>query len=395
MKIIDSFNHSKYKVHKSFAYFLFVITIIELVLCGSGQILKIGGQLTLRMILFSLSILSYFFYYFNKFHKLDRNDAVTYFLFIFTFSISIGIGLLNGDVEKVLLDIKPLSFFLLFPLWAIIFKEFNCIPAIKKIICYGSLLMSILYLIYLIAMKVTGIMEFGAVYSDMTEESDFMFRGNSGEFFYKGFIFIPIGVIFWLYEKKYVPVIINVIAIYFTLTRGFYIITIVGVILYYIQSSKLTKSKIIYLSLAFIIGSCVMLLFYDALFNMRDDTQGGDMIRLLTITQVIDDVNFTSFIFGHGLGYGVPIRPIHMENSFLEIFHKQGVIGLTVWFVLLCYIWKYYKKVPNKYKMLASVFFSSAIMIYIQSLFNPYITNPMGIGIVLLSYFSCKKLCPN
>ena len=145
--------------------------------------------------------------------------------------------------------------------------------------------------------------------------------------------------------------------------------------------------------MAFIIGCIAIIYFYDELFNMREDAASGDMIRILTTQQVFEDVNIFSFVLGHGFGYGVAIRPIHMENSFLEIFHKQGVIGLVFWLILLYYTCIYYKNTINKNKILSATFLSSAIMIYIQSLFNPYITNPMGIGMVLISYFSCKKLC--
>ena len=39
------------------------------------------------------------------------------------------------------------------------------------------------------------LLDFTTVYDSMTEESDFMFRGDKGEFYYKGFIFLPIGAV--------------------------------------------------------------------------------------------------------------------------------------------------------------------------------------------------------
>ena len=64
--------------------------------------------------------------------------------------------------------------------------------------------------------------------------------------------------------------------------------------------------------------------------------------RLSTIREVEEDITASSLLWGHGLGIGVPSRPQEMEITFLEIFHKEGLIGVSVWTSLLIGIFWHY-----------------------------------------------------
>lgn len=137
---------------------------------------------------------------------------------------------------------------------------------------------------------------------------------------------------------------------------------------------------------------CILVCSYFDLFEVSEGRESGDELRIQTIYQVIDRITPLSFFIGHGFGNGVPIREVHMEMSYLEIFHKQGIFGLLFWIYFLYSIYRYYKKVDNRYKDIAGAFFIGAILIYVQSLFNPYMNNPIGMSALLLSYFSCRRL---
>ena len=159
---------------------------------------------------------------------------------------------------------------------------------------------------------------------------------------------------------------------------------------YVFFSSKANGSKVFVILIVSII--CLLLCSYFSLFDMGEGRESGDQLRVLTIEQVVDRITPFSFLFGHGFGNGVPIREVHMEMSYLEIFHKQGIIGLSFWTYLLYSICRYYKQVVGKYRRIAGAFFISASLIYVQSLFNPYLNNPIGMSTVLLAYFSCRRL---
>lgn len=224
----------------------------------------------------------------------------------------------------------------------------------------------------------------------MNDSSDFMFRGNEGELFYKGFLFLPIGLAFMLNNKRWIFVIITLLAIYFTMTRGFYIISLCALVLFYVLSSKISISKLFVLFILLFIGGIIIV--NSGLFEMGDDRADGDAIRLITIQQVLERINLFSFFFGHGFGNGVPIREVHMEMSYLEVFHKQGLLGILFWIYLFYKVSIFYYKTSGSNKKKAIPFYIGVILVYIQSLFNPFINNPIGMSFILLAFFSMRTL---
>jgi O-antigen ligase len=84
---------------------------------------------------------------------------------------------------------------------------------------------------------------------------------------------------------------------------------------------------------------------------------------------------------------------VHMEISFLEIFHKQGLLGVFFWitiFVCICY--SFYKADLNGNRKLALPFLLSTIFIYLQTMTNPYLNNPIGMSVVIISLIVLKRL---
>nr|WP_186973098.1 hypothetical protein [Bacteroides intestinalis] len=371
--------------------YFFYFLIAELFLCGSGQIIHVYGGLTLRMFNFIIAIFISIYFLLRK--PLMGKDTTRLFLFyVFSFLIGISLSLVGESTKHLFEDIKPLSFFFIFPFFYWMIKSGQVIMNIIRVLKYGVIIMTVVYLIYLLLIRFFGVIDFYSLYyGGISEESDFMFRGTGGELFYKGFVFLPIGLVFLLQSKKYILSVFVLIAIYFTLTRGFYVIAFLAVLMSYVFfSSKANGSKVFVILIVSII--CLLLCSYFSLFDMGEGRESGDQLRVLTIEQVVDRITPFSFLFGHGFGNGVPIREVHMEMSYLEIFHKQGIIGLSFWTYLLYSICRYYKQVVGKYRRIAGAFFISASLIYVQSLFNPYLNNPIGMSTVLLAYFSCRRL---
>ena len=367
-------------------YIFFYFLISELFLCGSGQILKFG-PLTLRMFNFGIALL--FSLIIAIKHKIPKKTNL-YFIFFTYYLVCWGAAsIIFNDYKFVLEDLKPLGYFFLFYFVYYMIIECNTIDVTIKILKFSTLFLSVIYLIYVILIK-CGIVDFSVIYLFAGEMSDITFRTENGELFYKGFIFLPIGFLFFWNERKYLYSIILLVAIYFTQTRGFYIITIFGLFLYYCFTYKMKLSNIFIGLFSLII--ILFLIDYFGLFEVNERRDDGDMIRILTFQQVIDNMTPFSVIFGHGFGKGVPIREVHMEMSYLEIFHKQGIIGLFMLAYLFFKIYVFWKGVLTSNKQISTLFFIGTCMIYFQSFFNPYINNPMGIGFILLSYFICFKL---
>jgi len=110
---------------------------------------------------------------------------------------------------------------------------------------------------------------------------------------------------------------------------------------------------------------------------------------------VLTHANWSSVFVGHGLGQGTPSRPIHMEISYLEIFQKQGLFGLFLWFFPFTIIAFRFKKLLtyNSYiNSTALPWFASVLFFYGISFFNPYLNTPMGIGFIAVTMIVFRHL---
>lgn len=372
----------KYSVFNTFFVFLF----LELFLNGSGQSLMIG-PLTIRMIFYIVAIIVSIFLILNH-NKIyhDINYLVAFFLLLTILSSLV--GLINGaEINLIFEDIKPLLYFLMIIPFSFFIKNKKGIKLVATLIKYSSIIMAIIYFIYLF-MMLTGRIDFLTTYEYLTNESDeIMFRGNNNNepwIFYKGFMYLNIGFLFYFLNPnrlhKFKSLII-IIAIIMTYTRGFIVSLVLSLI--FLQILNIQKKISIFILTAFF---TIIFFIAPLYFNFIGERIDSDLIRVTQIEQVLDNINFFSFILGHGFGIGVPIRPIHMEITFLEIFHKQGLIGLLFWIFILFYmIYKYKKLVFKENKTIATPFIISTIFIYIQSFTNPFINNSIGMSLVLIT----------
>jgi hypothetical protein len=242
------------------------------------------------------------------------------------------------------------------------------------------------FVVYLIF---KGYIDFTEFYKKQYEIGEIFFRGDN-LFFYKGFLYLCIGFIFILVSNikfKFPLLLLLFTSIVLTLTRGFILFTsIVGVFYIFFINKKLIL-KLFSLTLL-----CVLItVFLKDIVEIFQDRADSDVVRFTQMTQVSDNITPFTLIFGHGFGIGVQDRPIHMENSFLEIFHKQGIIGIGFWLFLLAYIFIIYFKIKNN-KNIALPFLLSTTFVYLQSFTNPFVNNPIGLSIILLTIVILNKL---
>jgi len=120
------------------------------------------------------------------------------------------------------------------------------------------------------------------------------------------------------------------------------------------------------------------------------DTVGDKRIsnigRIVTIRHVVEAVTPLSIVTGHGFGIGTVDKPVHMEISYLEIFHKQGILGLSFWFIFFLAIMQlYFKASRNGKRYIALPFMLSCLFAFAVTATNPYINNPIGMSILLIS----------
>ena len=386
-----------FKIEKTkISILLGILIFVELFAFGSGRILTVSGGLTLRMLNFGLMMLLSLWYSFNK-RKVPIKIVFFFSSFIFLQLMGSCIGLLNGARSLVFIDIKLQSYFLSILFMFFYISDIAKVKMVLAIFKYTVLGVAISYVIYLILMF-NNILDFEEIYKLFSVPKDFMFRGTSGMFFYKGFIYLPLVLLLFLIEKRisFLPIFILLVAIYYTQTRSFWILGVLAVFAGIIYKLKRNNFKISLISFVIfnilLLGAFVLFSFF---YNGLDgDRLKGDSIRIETVVQVIENVNVLSLFVGHGLGVGVPIRPVHMEVAYAEIFHKQGVLGLLLWFLLLIDSLKM-MLVAKSEKNTAFFFGISILLIYIQSLFNPFLINSMGIGFILFAYISLFRINQN
>lgn len=366
------------------------IILLEIFLGGSGRMIEIGS-LTLRMCFFIFGlILSPFILYYRKYISVN----VLYIISLSFLSIAFStlIGLINGaNLGLVALDVKPLLFVFFIVSAAALINSVSDVLFISKLLKYASIILGSLYLLTLYFLYFKHI-DFDQFWEATYDYHEFFFRGSKGFFTYKGFIYMGIGFIFWerLSKpgfKKMLSLSLLAVALILTGTRGF--LAALGLIyFFYLVIPKLLKGNIAYL-----IGIIVLVFVSIYFIGNTDlgDKELSDMIRFSQLKEVIQEIDLTSLIVGHGFGIGVPSRPIHMEIAFLEIFHKQGLIGLCLWLCLVAHIVILYLNL-NKHKKIAQPFILSTFFVLILSITNPYMNNPIGLTMIIITIIVFNNL---
>ena len=380
--------------NKYFRYFCYVM-LFELFLMGSGQDLPLAGGLTLRWLNFFIGVGAslYMFVRSDDFPK-----SILAFILVYTAQLLIGWMLafiFDSEMAYLMVDFKPLIYFYIVLFFYYMMTSELMIKRVVDILLLCVKIMTVLYLIYMTLTDILGLFSMtGENYHSVDDSGSFMFRGIGSSLFYKGFVYLPIGALGFFWRKQYVWMALSSLAIYFTYTRGLYVLLAFGLLAFYLKTHEVNIFKIIGLML-------VILLLYEVaevfeIFQFDDtymeNREESDSVRLITIDQVFDRITWWSLLIGHGFGQGVPERSSHMEISYLDIFHHQGLFGLSFWVALFIAILKYGNSVAGKYKEEAAFFMTAAMMIFLQSCFNPYINNSIGMSITLLAFVICYRL---
>lgn len=366
--------------------------MLELLLGGSGRLTEINSFLTLRMCLFIIYLIVVAVYLITR-RKLHSSIWLIVAMFLTLMIFSAINGYLNGaSFADIFNDIKPLlNIFLLMYLGYSI-KTINDVAYLIKLIKISSICLIVLhFVLYYIYLKYSGI---AIMYSALSSGDDlnktmFFFKGDFGFINYTGDLYLCIGFITWeQYHKnsflKYLILFFLMISIVLTGTRG--LIFSLGVA-YLI---KWVFLKFNYRSIVYsILGLLLIILVFNQIKDQIGDKEESDSIRYMAISQVKEKLTPLSVFIGHGFGIGVPIRPQHMEIAYLEIFNKQGIIGILYYVTVLFIVYYLYRKCPFEQGV---GFLMFVIFVYFLSGTNPYINHPLGITILSISVISLIRI---
>lgn len=406
---------------------------MELVAGGGGRLLHLG-IVSVRMILFSLALITYSFGKIILGYNFNKNENLVVIAFSVGLTISSFIGLRNGSSYlEILRDIKPISYILILLFFSSIKWSRSINNKLNWIMRWPPLLLAIIYIVLLILWH-GKLINGEKIYEILSGSEEFSFRGNLG-FMYKGFVFFPVALFFWLQRSektKWIALLILYIAILFTFTRGLWLVLFLLSLMNILVLKR--NHPQYWLAISFMLVSFIGFnKFVESIpkpyfenqrigemsnseekeryslsktekaisesFNQGFEYRNASMIdRFVQIREVILHTNLSSFFVGHGLGQGIPSRPIHMEISYLEIFQKQGLFGLFLWFYPLGIIAARFKKLLtletyNAYNGLTALpWFISVLFFFGISFFNPYLNTPMGIGLIAVTIMVLRHL---
>ncbi len=383
--------------------FLLYAVVIEISLGGGGRFTSVGN-FSIRMFLFVVSMVCTAF----LFQKIKKEYlGLTYIFFLIQlFSFYVGI-VENAEIDLVLEDVKILSYFPMLLFYSVSLDSQEKVDTLVKLIKISSVFLSISYIITYWGLQ-TEVIDKQLFYEFTYDYGELFFR-NEYAFLYKGLLFSSIGCFFFFFRDvpknrmdnvfQLLFLAIIIYAVFITYTRGLLIsVFLSGLIGYvsYTYSSKQTY-KIIFFAIPivlFLISSLdSMITFFSSLRDLSQQDE-SDLVRVSTFNEVVNAITPLSIFIGHGFGIGVASRPIHMEISYLEIFHKQGILGILFYLLLLKKVISNYIKVAfnnsqtSVAKMQALSFTCSSIFVYIQSASNPLLNNPIGISVVIMSIVS-------
>jgi hypothetical protein len=409
MAIMANFNREIYMSERADLFsktslVIFKIQMLELVLGGGGRLTAVG-PVSLRMVLFGLAV-GCTIVHVARGRRIPRSLLMLMILFSGSLVLAVAVGLFNESPAPLIWeDVKPLLFFYGLPFFYFSVTDLRVATDVGRLIRLGGMILASMFLLILVLIH-TDIVPFLSFYHAVVDSEEFFFRGELS-FVFKGFLYLGVAFVFVQHAggRTWIKVLL-LSAIVLTVTRGFWVSLALTYAIYYliIAERSMFRRASLARSFAYALLS-VLLIFFGRqgiagasrlVGSMMDngakrelnsrllgDRDYSDGIRISQVRSVAELTTPGTALIGHGFGQGIPDRPIHMEIAYLEIFHKQGIVGLAVWGYLFFLIWTLFRRAGDVSDALP--FFLAAVFVAIQSAFNQYMNNPIGMSMIMLT----------
>lgn len=367
---------------------LLSVLLIEVFLLGSGRLVQIG-PLTLRMWLFAAALSCAILVTALR-QRVDGEVLLLLLAFLTLTTTSSLIGLLDEvPVERVAEDVKPLLFFLSLLFFHVAIREPAQVAWIATLIRATSLILGLGYLA-LLGLIAAGVIPFGLVYEVLNPSGEVFFRGDSGAF-YKGFLYLGVGFCFFLSKRTLggrLACLLLIMAMILTFTRGLLLsVAVVLVATLFVRRQSLLR-------LQFNIGLLAIGGVITWMWTARTlaDRAESDAIRLLDVHVIERSTTWLSLLVGHGLGSSIGDRE-RIEASYLEILHQQGIVGLLFWGGVGILILRNFLRAARLGRSReAEPFFLASLLVFAESVTNPFLTNPIGMCMVIVGLVVLQRL---
>ena len=375
---------------------LFMVSIVELFIGGGGRLTELG-PLPLRMILFAICLMVSVLLAVLRPHRLKQQALplllVAVYLLVHLPALIHGL-MLGNDPPTIMTELQQSLFWLIAPFFAHVL----CTPAMvvraALLTLASSIFLAVAYLLMLLA-QLTVIPDPVNFYlMTLGGSPEFALRGG-GLFFYKGFLYLGIGLVFLvtlrLRHWRLLAALVC-IALALTLTRGFILSTGIAVGLA-LASQRRWKPLLLALGMFSIVAFVFLIYLPSVDEDIAGQRERSNATRLEDMAFMLDNTTVQTVLVGEGFGSPVNERAM-IENTFMWAFWRMGLAGVAFWLMPLVLCGIYFGRVRrnDQQHALASSFFHSTVLIYIQTITNPYLNNPIGLSFVIVSIFALRTL---
>jgi hypothetical protein len=373
---------------------LFSATLLELFVGGGGRWITLG-PITLRMFLFvvcvAVALLAVLFPR-RRYDGLPLAFGLVGAYLVIHLSGLIAGAATGTDTSIMLTELQHSLYWLAAPFFACTLSSSAYIRRTAKLVELAGILLAFAYITLIICLA-TGVLKFAAFYALLPENGEVISRGG-GLLFYKGDLYLGMALVFLvsLRGRYWLPTVLVIsAALILTLTRGF-ILSTSGAILLLLALQRRKGGLLIGLLLVAIAAALVWR-------YLPSLNEGLSSSRVLSNEQRLSDMDFMwsntslkTLLIGEGLGSVINGR-IDIENTMLWALWKLGLPGLAFWLMPLVLCMTYFAQIPNaRENRLACAFLCGTILVYAQTLSNPYLNNPIGLSFVIASVFSLRTI---
>lgn len=374
---------------------LFTVTVLELFVGGGGRLLEVG-PVTVRMILFaaclcvSVMVLA----------RRKRGDSavvlalcmVVAYLLVHLSALFIG-GMKGNALGIMMTEMQQSLYWLVAPFLALMLRSHDMVYRVELVIRVAGVALAFAYL-GVVAALALGAIGYSQLYITLSATGEFAFR-NENFFFYKGFLYLGIAAIFFLAIPRRSSILwgtLVIVALALTLTRGFVLSTSIAALLMLIVQRRW---RFLGVALAVI---AVVAFFLWGYMPSKDESLAAN--REVSNSQRIEDFAFIvsntksgTIFFGEGFGTLINER-LNVENTFIWAFWRLGLAGVLFWLLPLVLCLSYFGRISrhNPDFRLACAFMFSTVLVYVQTLTNPYLNNPIGLSYVIVAIFSLRTI---
>jgi hypothetical protein len=375
---------------------LFTISLLELFIGGSGRLIEIGPG-TLRMALFVPCALIGLAALIAT-RRITNGQKLALIMVLAYLSVHVSglvVGLIRGrDVGDMFTELQQSLYWLAAPFFALVLQSPRMVRRSAALVKTSGVLLALAYLGVLIG-SALGYIDFAALFGRLVDTGEFAGRGEN-LFLYKGFLYLGIGIVFLVAGRGRcwrTLTLLVVAALTLTLTRGFLLATSFAVLLMLLVEGRkgtLVLGLLLVCVAAFAVWEYVPTLFGSATTESRFEASNNQ--RIVDTVYVADNLSWRTFIVGEGFGSPINGRPM-IENTFLFIFWKLGLAGVVFWLSPIALCTYYFLRVPRgESHRLAGAYYFGVVLVYVQTLTNPYLNNPIGLSFVMLALFSLRTL---